>query len=272
MTEVNKNVVKPFEPHFESIDGRPVFIKDKKGTYEDFETFLKTPTRIRIRETVRVFDSFIEILNTRVDKDKAAIYTKTVRNMKFDDFFFFAHANDCRDGNPAWRDDVTFTWEDGFMKSARDWIGNDEKGISQEDFALFIDKHINDIRCVDPGMAKSYPTQMDLFNFVTTMEDSKNARFTKKVNIQNGDVSVSLIKESDDSTKQVLKLFDRFPLVLQFYEGFPCYQLSVKLRFRTHDGQVIFFYDIEGLEEAFIAARDWAANQIREKTGLPVYI
>lgn len=272
MTEVNNNVVKPFEPHFESIDGRPVFIKDANGAYEDFEKFLKTPTRIRMSEKVRVFDSFIEILNTRVDKDKAAVYTQAEINTKFDDFGFVAYANDCRNDNPAWRKDVTFAWEDGFMKRARDWLLNDEKVMSQDDFALFLDKHIDDIRCVTPEVASGYPTQMELFNFVSTLQESKSDRFTRKVNIQNGDVTVCLERESDDGTKKQLKLFERFPIVLQLYEGFPTYQVTAKLRFRTREGHVLFQYDIEGLEEMFIAARDWAANQIREKTGLPVYI
>lgn len=262
---------KPFEPHIETIDGRPVLIQDDQGNYEDLEDYLKQPTRIRLDETLRVFHSYIEAVGTRFDKDKAAIYTRQEPRDKYNDFYFVGIANDCRDSTPSWRHDYKINWQSNFTKRTRDWLKYDEEGMNQSDFALFIDKHLNDIRCLEEDR-KLYPTQMELFNFVTTLQDSKNDRFSRKVNIQNGDLSVSLERESDDGTKQQLKLFERFPIVLQIYEGFPEYQVEAKLRFRIRDGQVYFFYDIQGLEEMFIAARNWAVNELKEKTGLPVYI
>lgn len=114
------------------------------------------------------------------------------------------------------------------------------------------------------------PSQMEIYNFVTTLEDSNNSKFTRKVNVQNGNVSISLEKIVDDQTTQRLKFHERFMIAIQPFEGFPTYKAMVKLRFRIRDGQVIFFYDIEGLEEIFIAARNWAAEQIREQTGIRV--
>lgn len=262
---------KPFEPHIETIDGRPILIKDSHGNYEDLESYLKTPTRIRLNETLKNFNSFVEVCATRLSKDDAAIYTRIVDMGKYNDFRFEAVAKDCRNDKSEWREDFVFRFNGFFTKHARDWLKFDEEGMDQSDFALFIDKHLNDIRCREEDR-KLYPTQMELFNFVTTLQDSKNDRFSRKINIQNGDLSVSLERESDDGTKQLLKLFERFPIVLQIYEGFPEYQLEAKLRFRIRDGQVYFFYDIQGLEEMFIAARDWAVSELKEKTGLPVYI
>lgn len=262
---------KPFEPHYEMLDGRPILIRDDHGTYEDHEKYLKKPTRIHLNETMQVFSSYIEAVSTRFDKNESAIYTRLSRRDKYDDFYFAGFAKDCRNGDPNWRGDFTIGWDANYTIKARDWLQHDEADFSQESFALFLDKHINDIRCVDSELQKSFPTQMELFNFVSTLQDSKSDRFTRKVNIQNGDVTVSLERESDDGTKQQLKLFERFPLVLQIYEGFPTYQVTAKLRFRIRDGHVTFWYDIEGLEEMFIAARTWAVEELK-KTGIPVYI
>ena len=246
-------------------------IKDSNGCFDDLEDYLTKPTRIRLDEHLTNFNSFVEACGTRLDKEEAAIYTRIIDQPKFNNFKFTAFAKDCRNGNPEWRNDFIFRFDGAFTKHARDWLSRDEYEMDQNGFALFIDKHLNDIRCRDEDR-KLYPSQMELFNFVTTLQDSKNDRFSRKVNIQNGDVSVSLERESDDGTKQQLKLFERFPIVLQIYEGFPEYQVEAKLRFRIRDGQVYFFYDIQGLEEMFIAARDWAVNELKEKTGLPVYI
>ena len=262
---------KPFEPRIEMLDGRPIIIRDDHGTWEDLEKYMKKPTRIRLNETLKNFNSFIEVCATRLDKEEAAIYTRLNEHRKYNDFKFAAFAKDCRNGNPEWRTEFLFIFDGFFTKRAREWLRFDEEEMNQGEFALFIDKHLNDIRCREEDR-KLYPTQMELFNFVTTLQDSKNDHFSRKVNIQNGDVSVSLERESDDGTKQLLKLFERFPIVLQLYEGFPEFQVEAKLRFRIRDSQVIFFYDIQGLEEMFIAARDWAVKELKEKTGLPVYI
>lgn len=268
MSEVIK---KPFEPNIKFVDQRPILIKDSDGCFDDLEDYLTKPTRIRLDENLTNFASFVEACDTRLDKEEAAIYTRIIDKPKFNDFKFTAFAKDCRNGSPEWRNDFIFRFDGLFTKHTRDWLARDEYEMDQNVFALFIDKHLDDIRCREEDR-KLYPSQIELFNFVTTLQDSKNDRFSRKVNIQNGDVSVSLERESDDGTKQQLKLFERFPIVLQIYEGFPEYQVEAKLRFRIRDGQVYFFYDIQGLEEMFIAARNWAVNELKEKTGLPVYI
>lgn len=271
MTEQAKTPQTAFIPYLERIEGTPILIKDEQGNFESLEKYLLTPTRTRLNETLTSFMSYLEALKSRLNKDEATIYARAVQNRKFTDFTFEGVAHDCRMGD-QWRDDFKLNWKGIYTVSARDWLMNDEKGLSQEEFALFIDKHMNDIVSPDGGDFAGYPTKAELFNFVTTLEDSKNQKFARKVNVQNGDVSVSLERVSDDGTVQRLKLFERFAISLQLYEGFPAYRVSVKLRYRVANGTIMFFYDIEGLEELFIENRDWAAAQIRETTGLPVFI
>lgn len=272
MTEQTKTPQSAFIPHIERIEGTPILVKDDHGEYESLEQYLITPTRTRLCEGLEQFDSFIDALKTRFDKEKAAVYVRQIEgNGKFNYFYIEGYGLDCRT-EPQWRDDFKYVWRSGYTKTARDWLQFNEKPMSQADFALFLDKHLASVVTPEFSAVQKMPTQAELFNFVTTLEDSKGEKFARKVNIQNGDVSVSLERTSDDGTKQLLKLFERFAIGLQLFEGFPTYQVTVKLRYRVKDGQVIFIYDIEGLEELFITARQWAVERIKAETGLPVYI
>lgn len=270
MTETVKT---PFNPRIEMLDGTPILIKNETGDYESLERILKNPTRTRLVETLTNFSSYLEAIATRFDPKAATIYTKSTESGKYVAFEFKGVAHDCREAC-EWRDHFLLYWKGQHTISARDWLDKDEKPFSQDDFALFLDKHINDIAspkdATDVRLA-GCPTQADLYNFVTTLEDSKGQKFSRKVNVQNGDVSVSLERESDDGTKQRLKLFERFAINIQLFEGFPIYQVTAKLRFRVKDGQVVFFYDIEGLEELFNLNRDWAVEKIKGY-GFPVFI
>lgn len=263
----------PFEPRIEMLDGTPILIKSETGDYESLERFLKNPTRTRLCETMTVFESFLEAISTRFDKDQATIYKETLKNKKYYNFAFNGVAHDCRTGN-QWRGDFVLKWNGLHTISARDWLENDEKAMSQEEFALFLDKHLSDVATASDSKGSQLegcPTQAELYNFVTTLEDSKGQKFARKVNVQNGDVSVSLERESDNGTKERLKLFERFAINIQLYEGFPTYQVIAKLRFRVKDGAVVFFYDLEGLEELFNANRDWSVEKIKA-AGFPVFI
>lgn len=266
------DVKPPFEPRIEFVNDTPVLIQDEQGHYESLEKYLNKPTRTRLNETLTVFKSFLEAIKSRFNKDEATIYARNEPHAKYNNFTFEGVAHDCRTGD-QWRDDFKINWKGVFTVSARDWLMNDEKPLPQEEFALFLDKHMADIVSPDGKDDKfaGLPTKAELYNFVTSLEDSKNQKFARKVNVQNGDVSVSLERVSDDGTVQRLKLFERFAINLQLYEGFPAWRVMAKLRYRVANGSIVFFYDIEGLEELFIENRDWATAKIKE-TGLPVFI
>lgn len=257
-----------FKPFIELINGVPHLIFPEWVKTECLSEYMPEPHRMKIDETLTNFLSYVETLNDRVSPASGTVYVKQTGLRKYRKFSFVCNALDGR-GESVWRHDIQFNCEPDMTLKARDWLKNDEEGMSQEAFALFLEKHMGEIVTPDQKLF-DVPSQMDLYNFVTTLEDSKNERFARKVNVQNGDVSVSLEKQCDDGTTQRLKMFDRFAIQLQFFEGFPVLELYVKLRFRINDGSVTFFYDIEGLEEAFIYLRDWAIAQIKEKTKIRI--
>lgn len=257
-----------FKPFIENINGVDHIVYPDNVRVDSLEKFMIEPCRMKISETLVNFPSYLETLADRIDPEQGTVYVKQSSHIKFRNFRFYGVQKDGRLGKD-WRDDVVFNCEPDYTLKAKDWLNKDEEGLSQEAFALFLDKHIQDIVVPDDKNLRM-PTQMELYNFVTTLEDSKNERFARKVNVQNGDVSVFIEKTCDDGTVERLKMFDRFAIQLQIFEGFPALQLTVKLRFRITEGQVKFFYDIEGLEEAFIYLRDWAIDQIRDKTKIRV--
>ena len=260
-----------FTPYIQFVDQVPVCVshKNNRDEVESLEHLLTTPTRIRIKETLRTFNSFVETLKDRVCPENATVYTGFCTKGKYEDFAFRAVAQDCRQ-DIEWRDDIQFMWVGRYTKDFEDWINTDEVGLPQEKFALFLDKKIHNIVSGEEVGLRGMPTQMDLYNFVTTFEDGHAKKFARKVNVQNGISSVCLEQTLDDGTTHRLKMFERFAIRLQVYEGFPEIVLTVKLRFRIQDGSVVFYYDIEGLEAAFISMRDWAASQITSKTNIKV--
>ena len=141
----------PFKPFIEAIDGRPVLIQSDENDFVDLEKFLIKPTRVRLNESLCVFESFIEVLKTRFDKEKAAVYVRLHSEKKFNKFYMEGVAADCRT-EPEWRDDFKFSWLPDYTKPTDDWLKKDEQPMSQEDFALFLDKHLDNIRCIDPEM------------------------------------------------------------------------------------------------------------------------
>ena len=66
----------PFEPRIEYVDNTPILIKDEQGNYDSLEKYLGTPTRTRLNETLTVFNSFLEAIKTRFNKDEATIYAR----------------------------------------------------------------------------------------------------------------------------------------------------------------------------------------------------
>lgn len=211
----------PFEPRIEFVNDTPVLIQDEQGHYESLEKYLNKPTRTRLNETLTVFESFLEAIKARFNKDEATIYARNEPHAKYNNFTFEGVAHDCRTGD-QWRDDFKINWKGVFTVSARDWLMNDEKPLPQEEFALFLDKHMADIVSPDGKDDKfaGLPTKAELYNFVTSLEDSKNQKFARKVNVQNGDVSVSLERVSDDGTVQRLNSLSASRLTYSFMKAF----------------------------------------------------
>ena len=269
-TEAQTIIENSFQPRLENIDGNPFLIQDRNGSVLDLSHLLLRPTRFSGTKILTKLVSFNNFLKCRADQATTSVYVKELLREKFNSFIFEAVLNDDTDGPNHQDHKVVF--KPGFTKPAQDWLEKDEKRMDQEEFALFIDKHLLDIRSGDDSPVYGMPTQAELLNFITSLTDSKNAKFSRKVNIQNGDVSFSLEKTVSDEEAERIKLFERFPVVLCPFEGFPFYQVTAKLRFRVEGGQVIFWYDLEGLEDMFIAARNFAIESIEKHTSLPVYI
>lgn len=267
MHEENKQ--EPFAPYIETVDETPILVTGERGQFDDLESLLRKPTRIRLREEIRVFQSFLDTLKDRLDPESATVYTNYIDKSKFDSFTFRAVANDCRKG-AEWRNDFQFDWRGSFTKDFRDWLQYDQREMSQEELGLFLDQHIGNIFQDENFARQGFPSQMEVFNFVTTLEADKNVKFSRKVNIQNGDVSTSIEINDGENEKQKLKLNEAFMIAIQPFEGFEFYTVKVKLRFKNNGGKIVFTYDIEGLEQIFIKAREWAAEQIREQTNIRV--
>ena len=152
-------------------------------------------------------------------------------------------------------------------KSFEDWIAKSGQKATQEEFATFIERHIDDIHSGE-GM----PTAADLLTFCSTIEDKRQVTFKKSVSLQDGRVELVFAEKTSDAQEQKLKLFREFQLALRPYQDDQtAYAVTAALRFRIHDGQITFWYELKGLEAILEKIRAEIKTKL-EASGLPVYL
>ena len=155
-----------------------------------------------------------------------------------------------------------------FTKSFDDWVNANETSMSQEGFALFIEKHIDDIH-----PAEGMPSAAELLTFCSTVEDSKRVDFKKSVSLQDGRVELIYQKRSDDAREQRLSLFRQFSLALRpFVDRERTYAVTASLRFRIRDGQITFWYELKALDELMEKLRSDIRQEMLSRMGVPVYL
>lgn len=152
-------------------------------------------------------------------------------------------------------------------QSYLDWTEKDGCQMDQASFALFIERHIDDIHA-----AEKMPSASDLLTFCSAIEDSRRITFKKSVSLQDGRVELVYAEKASDAQEQKMQLFREFQIALRPYlDRDSAYAVTASLRYRIRDGQITFWYELKGLE----AVREKIRADIRmelEGSHLPVYL
>lgn len=152
-------------------------------------------------------------------------------------------------------------------QSFKDWLQMNGDKMDQAEFALFIERHIDDIH-----PAEGMPSATDILTFCSTVEDAKRVEFKKSVSLQDGRVELIYAEKSDEAREQKLALFREFSLALRpFLDRDQAYAITASLRFRIKDGQIVFWYELKGIEALMEKLRADIKTDL-EATGLPVYL
>jgi len=116
------------------------------------------------------------------------------------------------------------------------WMAKNKTGMSQVDFARFVEEHLPDI--VEPPGAQ-------LLEVARTLEAKKEVTFSSGVRLDNGQVQFTyeeILRGS--AAKGTLEIPEQFVLGIAIHEGGPAYRIPVRLRYRIHEQKLVFWYEV----------------------------
>lgn len=166
--------------------------------------------------------------------------------------------------SPGWRDFRAVYQPKSSVEWQR-WLAANGQGntFTQEGFALFIEDNLADIAAVD-GM----PRGTEMLGMATNLEVNAENRFKSAIRLQSGGVDLTYVDTEDNETLKKMKLFERFSIGIRVLQGGDAYRIDARLRYRTRDGKLSFWYELirpdktyEDALRAEIARIQTATNQ-----------
>lgn len=231
-------------------------------TVQDFEKHLAAPRRAKGTTTLHDVESFIETCKRYGSLSDAVIYVdadygsqKISATAVFND-----HGDDPQ--KTGWRDHRA-RFAPRFTQEWKRWMDKSGKPMSQTEFAFFLEANLPEI-VTPPGG--------EVLEFVTNLQDTRQATYGRAVNLQNGMVQIEFTEKGDDGTKGKLDLFREFTLALRPFEGGEPYSVKALLRYRIdrNSGDIAFWFDIPRPERILEDACKETVEKIRRSAGLPV--
>jgi uncharacterized protein YfdQ (DUF2303 family) len=153
-------------------------------------------------------------------------------------------------------------------KKWRLWTGKNETPMGQEEFAAFIEEHLDDIRTpVGNGEDKTMPAPSELLTMAKKLIIRSKGIFEREINPVTGEYSlVSKYENTAESTK----IPPAFMIGIPVFEAGALYALTARMRFSLVGGRPTFAYSLlnpdEKKRDAFNEVRMMAA----QRTELPV--
>ena len=242
-----------------SSGSQPYLILKDNQKVEDLERLLPHPVRKRGSVSIDRADSFIRYVNAHQITGATAIYQSTT---SAGDLQFKAIIDDHEIGDKGqanWQQHkVHFT-----PKLSREWrIWNEvnERDVSQEQFAQFIERNMPDI---------ADPAGSTLLEIVRTLESKKNVNFKSGIRLDNGDFSIQYEETSTAKAgeKGTLDIPQIITLSIPVYDGGAPYAIEARFRYRINEGRLRMWYELVRIQDI----RDHADNRISEEisAGLP---
>ena len=238
---------------------KPYLILKDNQKVEDLERLLPHPVRKRDTVSIDRADSFIAYVKAHQITGATAIYQSTT---SAGDLQFKAIIDDHETGDKGqanWQQHkVLFT-----PKLSREWrIWNEvnERDVSQEQFALFIERNMPDI---------ADPAGSTLLEIVRTLESKKNVNFKSGIRLDNGDFSIQYEETSTAKAgeKGTLDIPQIITLSIPVYDGGAPYAIEARFRYRINEGRLRMWYELVRIQDI----RDHADNSISQQisAGLP---
>lgn len=194
---------------------------------ESLERFRSTPFRKTAKVTLDEAESFIRYFNAHAT-ESSNIYGQV------DPPLFVGVIDD--DGEAAgWKQHrVEYTCP--YSKEWAAWKSRDGQGMSQQEFAEFIERNLPDI--VEPPGA-------DMLEISRSLQAKKKVNFSSGLRLANGQQELSYEEEiQGTSAKGKLQIPETFQIGVRVLEGGSPYAVQCRLRYRIKDATLVMWYEM----------------------------
>lgn len=260
---VAKETKKPFELGSEKHIKRIALPPGWKAESFDDEKLLDRPIRIKGEAVAQDVDSFIAYVARHAIGSTSTIYCGA--DYANNNLTIVSVLDDHARDDPSWCGH-TIRFKPKQSIEYGNWIENDGKVMPQVDFALFIERNLDDIANVD-GM----PTGSQLLEMAVQFESSQDMRLKSHIRLQGGGVQMQFVHDDDEATIARMTMFDRLAIGIPVFWNGEHYQINARLRYRVREGKAVFWYELIRPEKVFEAACKTIIDRVKTETGLPFF-
>lgn len=226
----------------------------------EIEKTLPAPIRIRQSTKHEALDSFIAYLD-RYSDENTVIFAKVDGDTPNFNAVIDYHSK----SKASWGTH-TATYTCVQTPEWRTWSGSNGKGMTQADFALFIENNAPDI--VEPRSA-------DMLLVARSISAKKNIDFSSDIRLDNGQVQFKYSETIQGSVQQgTIAIPERFKLQMAVFQGSEIYDFEARFRYRLVEGGVLkLSYDLWRANKVIEAAAKRVIAQLTARfPAMPIYI
>lgn len=144
------------------------------------------------------------------------------------------------------------------------WARAEGKELGQDDFAQLIEEQAEFIVGGD-----GYPTSAELLEMARDLRIHSQGKFQRKIDPTSGQYSLVCQDEHDQSSTKIPRAFR---LGLRVFDGGDQYGIEARIRFRLHNNNPLFSFQLHRRLEIEREAFGAVTAQVAEETKLPVFV
>lgn len=174
---------------------------------------------------------------------------------------------------PAWRDWGAIyspKYSDEFVAWKKHNGFDSGKGLSQLEFAQFLEDNVVDVVEVDLDGGKKSISGAGITSISRTLEAKKNAKFKSALRTENGDFALGYEENTVAQAQGVTEIPQEFYIAIPIFEGDPRYEIKCRLRYRLNDGAVTFYYDMYRINKVEEHSPNQMVKFITDRVAVPV--
>lgn len=224
------------------------------------------PRRKRGTVTLNNVESFIDYIKRHGSLNSSTVWCDAQFQKGIVGFTAILNDHGEDDNTPAWRDHKAIFNPTQSVEWHR-WFGKNAAVFSQFDFAQFLEENIKDI-ATQEGM----PTGAQMLEMALAFEANQDMRIKSAMRLQSGGVQLNFVQDDDAQTVAKMQIFERFSIGIPVFENDQGYALNARLRYRTRDGKVSFWFELIRPDRVLEDAAKRIMLQIKDLTGRPFFM